>query len=157
MKKQGDSPRLTETGGILSVKRWTWRCQPQSLFKWFTGFSFALTFPLSCIILLFISLSLSRSQRMRLPVIRSFICVFTARNAPPTPPPRPAPPLSFSSSLLPILPSPKETLVEILIWYSTLKKLYQRSKHLIFIVLVVHCRVQLNATFVMQCHATRFN
>jgi len=42
MNKQGDSPRMTETGGILSVKRWTWRCQPQSLFKWFTGFSFAL-------------------------------------------------------------------------------------------------------------------
>ncbi len=86
--------------GILSVRRWTWRCQPQSLFKWFTGFSFTLTFPLSCIILLFLSLSLSRSQRKWLPVIRSFICVFTARNV--HPPLHPAP-------LFLILSSPNPT------------------------------------------------
>lgn len=67
-------------GKYLCARRWTWRCQPQESFKWFTYFSFTLTFPLSCIILLFHSLSLSRSQRMWLPVIHSFICVCTARN-----------------------------------------------------------------------------
>lgn len=82
-KKREIHKECLTVGEYLSVRRWTRRCQPQSLFKWFTDFSFTLTFPLSCIILLFHSLSLSRSQRMRLPVTRSFICVCTARNVHP--------------------------------------------------------------------------